>query len=50
MVFRPLEDDTDRLLLKRAIKQAQQPGAEHLSMRFGLSGQQEQTQKEVADY
>jgi RNA polymerase sporulation-specific sigma factor len=50
MVFRPLEDDTDRLLLKRAINKLSSREQSIISMRFGLSGQQEQTQKEVADY
>jgi RNA polymerase sporulation-specific sigma factor len=50
MVFRPLEDDTDRLLLKRAITKLSNREQSIISMRFGLSGRQEQTQKEVADY
>jgi RNA polymerase sporulation-specific sigma factor len=50
MVFRPLEDDTDRLLLKRAITKLSNREQSIISMRFGLSVRQEQTQKEVADY
>jgi RNA polymerase sporulation-specific sigma factor len=49
MVFRPLEDDTDRLLLRRAITKLSVREQEIITLRFGLAGQHEQTQKEVAD-
>jgi RNA polymerase sporulation-specific sigma factor len=50
MVFRPLEDDTDRLLLRRAITKLSLRERDIITMRFGLSGSRERTQKEVADY
>ncbi len=50
MVFRPLEDDTDRLLLRRAITKLSLRERDIITMRFGLSGSRERTQKEVADF
>ncbi len=48
MVMRPLEEDVDRLLLHQALEQLPQREREIIGMRFGLQGQQELTQKEVA--
>ncbi len=48
-VMQPLEEETDRLLLRRAVSRL--PGRERriIVMRFGLAGGREKTQKEVAD-
>ena len=48
-VMRPVEDDVEREILGNVLRQL--PAREHtiISMRFGLAGQQEMTQKEVAD-
>lgn len=43
-----LEDDVDLLLLRQALKELPQREREIVVMRFGLEGQQELTQKEVA--
>jgi len=48
-VLKPIEEDVDRQLLHRAMEQLQQREREIISLRFGLDGRQEQTQKEVAD-
>lgn len=48
-VLRPIEDDVDRQLLARALKRLPEREKLIISLRFGLSGQEEQTQKEVAD-
>ncbi len=48
MILRPLEEDVDRLLLHQALEQLPQREREIIQMRFGLHGQQELTQKEVA--
>ncbi len=48
MVMRPLEEDVDRLLLRQALQQLPERELEIVNMRFGLQGQQELTQKEVA--
>lgn len=48
-VLRPLEEDADRELLHRAVSLLSQREQEIIVMRFGLGGQEEQTQKEVAD-
>lgn len=49
MVMRPLEDDVDRELLMHALTKLSQREREIISLRFGLSGGKERTQKEVAD-
>ena len=48
-VMRPIEEDVDRQLLYRAIQALNPREKEIILMRFGLDGQREQTQKEVAD-
>ncbi len=48
MVMRPLEEDVERLLLRQALQQLPERELEIVNMRFGLQGQQELTQKEVA--
>ncbi len=47
--MRPIEDDVDRGLLYAALEKLPAREAEIISMRFGLSGKDEMTQKEVAD-
>ena len=49
-VLRPLEDDVDRQLLRAAIDRLSEREREIITLRFGLGGQEERTQKEVADY
>ncbi len=48
-VMQPLEEETDRTILRRAVEKL--PGRERriVKLRFGLEGGKEQTQKEVAD-
>ena len=48
-VMRPIEDDVDRQLLSAAIAKLEQREQEIITLRFGLNGGREQTQKEVAD-
>jgi len=48
-VMRPIEDDVDRQLLSAAIAKLSQREREIITLRFGLGGGREQTQKEVAD-
>ncbi len=48
MILRPLEDDVDLCLLRKAVKELPEREREIIVMRFGLEGQQELTQKEVA--
>ena len=48
-VQRPLEDDVDRQLLRRALEKLSQREREIITLRFGLGGGEERTQKEVAD-
>ena len=48
-VMRPIEDDVDRQLLTAAIAKLRQREREIITLRFGLGGGREQTQKEVAD-
>lgn len=49
-IMRPLEDDTDRLLLRNAIGRLPDREQNIITMRFGLGGARERTQKEVADF
>ena len=44
-----LEDEVDRQLLKTAVNRLSEREQQIISMRFGLKGQKEMTQKEVAD-
>ena len=48
-VMRPLEDDVDRKLLMEAVDRLSERERTIILMRFGLRGQNEYTQKEVAD-
>lgn len=48
-VQRPLEEDVDRELLHAAIARLSAREQEIITLRFGLDGREEQTQKEVAD-
>ncbi len=48
-VSRPIEDDTDRMELNRAVKKLPERERMIVEMRFGLNGHDEMTQKEVAD-
>ena len=48
-VMRPIEEDVDRSLLAQAIETLSSREKEIITLRFGLGGGQEQTQKEVAD-
>ncbi len=48
-VMRPIEEDVDRQLLRKAISMLSRREQEIIVLRFGLDGREEQTQKEVAD-
>ncbi len=48
-VQRPVEDDADREMLRKAISRLNEREKEIITMRFGLDGVTEKTQKEVAD-
>jgi len=48
-VMRPIEEDVDRSLLAAAISALSPREREIITLRFGLGGRSEQTQKEVAD-
>lgn len=50
IVMRPLEEDVDRSLLAQAIRTLSPREKEIITLRFGLGGGEEQTQKEVADH
>ena len=49
LVMRPIEADVDRQLLRQALERLEQRDREIITLRFGLNGKREQTQKEVAD-
>ena len=49
MVMKPLEEDTDRQLLSLALNRLEDREKLIITLRFGLNGVQERTQKEVAD-
>lgn len=49
VVMRPIEDDVDRGLLAAALKILNPREKEIITLRFGLDGGRERTQKEVAD-
>ena len=49
VVMRPIEEDVDRTLLAAAIGTLSPREREIITLRFGLGGGKEQTQKEVAD-
>ncbi len=48
LVMRPLEDDVDLHLVRQAVRDLPERERDIVSMRFGLGGRQELTQKEVA--
>ena len=48
LVIRPLEEDVDRVLLRQALQELPRRERELVTMRYGLSGKKELTQKEVA--
>lgn len=48
-VMRPIEDDVDRQLLRRALTRLPPREMQIIAMRFGLGGRDSLTQKEVAD-
>ena len=50
VVMRPLEEDVDRQLLNTAVAKLDPMERDIISMRFGLGGRRELTQKEVADH
>lgn len=49
LVMRPIEADVDRQILHTAVSRLGSRERDIISMRFGLRGQKELTQKEVAD-
>ena len=49
IVMRPLEEDVDRKLLAQAMSKQSNREREIITMRYGLGGSREQTQKECAD-
>lgn len=48
-VMRPMEDDVDHQLLRQALERLPEREKQIVTMRFGLSGGAEKTQKEVAE-
>ena len=48
-VMRPIEEDVDRKMLRDAVSALSGREKDIITMRFGLGGQKELTQKEVAD-
>ena len=48
-VSRPLEDDAEKAMLRRAVAALSDREREIISLRFGLKSGREYTQKEVAD-
>ena len=48
-VMRPMEEDAERQLLREALARLPKREQEIVTMRFGLGGVRERTQKEVAD-
>ena len=49
LVMKPIEDDVDRQLLTNALEKLSERERLIITLRFGLAGRQERTQKEVAD-
>jgi RNA polymerase sporulation-specific sigma factor len=49
MILRPMEDAVDLLLLRQAVKELVPRERKIVQMRFGLDGEKELTQKEVAE-
>lgn len=50
MIYRSIEDQVDRDLLKQAINHLSGRDRAIVKLRFGLAGEKEKTQKEVADH
>ena len=50
VILRPMEDDVDLCVLRKAVKELPEREREIVVMRFGLNGHRELTQKEVAQY
>ena len=48
VILKPLEDDVDLLVLRKAVSELPEREREIILMRFGLQGRKELTQKEVA--
>lgn len=48
MILRPLEDDVDLAVLRKALEDLPPREREIMFLRYGLAGRKEQTQKEVA--
>ena len=48
VILRPMEDDVDLCLLRQAVKELPERERQIVTMRFGLNGKKELTQKEVA--
>ena len=48
-VMRPIEADVDRQLLRQALERLEPREKQIITLRFGLDGRRERTQKEVAD-
>ena len=49
LVMKPIEDDVDRQLLLSALEKLSERERRIITLRFGLDGRPEKTQKEVAD-
>ena len=49
LVMRPIEADVDRQLLHQSIARLEERARQIITMRYGLDGKPERTQKEVAD-
>ena len=49
LVLKPIEDDVDRQLLMDAVDKLTARERTIITLRFGLGGREEKTQKEVAD-
>ena len=49
VVMKPIEEDVDRSILHRAVSMLPDREREIITLRFGLDGKAEKTQKEVAD-
>ena len=48
-MVQPLEADVDRQLLRQALDRLEERERHIITLRFGLDGKRERTQKEVAD-
>ena len=48
MILRPLEEDVDLMVLRQSLRELPPREREIMNMRYGLEGQKELTQKEVA--